>query len=382
MKSERASIDMSSSYSSIRIRPELRAAQVERARRMTPALTLYFDEKYDLGKTVIPSSFRKVSLFQCIRILASTEADVLEIPEPLWLRFAAKNLLLSGAWKLFGLMGRRRRISVSYAIENNELRNLISPTGACHPLVERAARAAAGLFVRFTVDRFVFGSAASRDLYHSLDGVSKIQHRLIEELPARSTRPVPLDSTAESRLRAIFIGELDDRKGILDLTEAWTSVERAVPQASLTVVGGGKYAAAVSQWCAEMPDTRTYAGFVQHDETARIISASDVLVAPSRRAGRWREQIGLPIVEGLSAGVTVVTTDETGLATWLRDNGHVVISEKSVKRDLPAAIIGALKTPLGREAVLATLPEIPGRVASDSWLHTLVLSTPSEERKS
>jgi glycosyltransferase involved in cell wall biosynthesis len=382
MKSEGASVNMYSSYSSIRIRPELRAAQVARAQRMTPALTLYFDEKYDLGETVIPSSFRKVRLLECLWILARSEADVLEIPEPLWLRFAVKNLLLSGAWKFFGFMLRRQRISVTYAIENNELRNLITPTGGCHPLVERATRAAAGLFVRLIVDRFVFGSAASKALYHSLDGVSKIPFRLIEELPARTAHSAPLAPRAKSRPRAIFIGELDDRKGILDLMDAWPSVERAVPKALLTVVGGGKHAAAVSKWCGEKPDSRSYAGFVQHDETARLISDSDVLVAPSRRAGRWREQIGLPIVEGLSAGLTIVTTDETGLATWLSDSGHVVIPEGAVRRDLPIAITQAIKTPLTRDAVLAALPETPGRVASDSWLHTLRLPTSSEDRKS
>lgn len=357
-------------YTSIRIRPELRAAQVERARLMTPALTLYFEEKYDLGATVIPSSFQKVSLWECLRILATTEAKVLEVPEPLWLRFGAKNLLLSAVWKGVGLVRRQPRITVAYAIENNDLANLISPARALHPFIEVAARTAAGFLIRFIVDRFAFGSLTSKNLYHSLKGTKKIPYQLIEELPAAASLN-PLGLRDESGPRAIFVGELDDRKGILDLIDAWPTVERNVPQVSLTIVGAGKHSDFVSKWCREEPSSRIYAGFVQHKEAARLIADSDILVAPSRRAGRWREQIGLPIVEGLSAGLTVVTTDETGLAAWLTGNGHTVLAEASVRRDLPGALVRALQEPLQRDAVLAALPETPGRIAADAWLHAL-----------
>lgn len=371
-----SSISVPSEYTSIRIRPELRAEHVKRAQRMTPAFTLYFDEKYDLGTTSVPSAFRRVGLFSCLRTLSLSDASVLEVPEPLWLRFAAKNLLILAVWRISGVIRHRRRVSVTYAIENNDLTNLLWPSGKSYPLIETLARMGAGALMRLTLSRIAFGSTASRDLYHSLSGVKKIPYRLIEELPGKPVGASSAGGRTESQARAIFIGMLDDRKGVLDLMEAWTAVERAVPQALLTIVGDGKHAETVSKWCSQQPERRVFTGFIQHNDVVPLLAESDVVVAPSRRAGRWREQIGLPIIEGLSVGLTVVTTDETGLAHWLRDKGHAVIPESTVQRDLADELARALLSPLRREDVLATLPEMPGRIAADAWLHSMSAARP------
>jgi glycosyltransferase involved in cell wall biosynthesis len=79
----------------------------------------------------------------------------------------------------------------------------------------------------------------------------------------------------------------------------------------------------------------------------------------------------LPIGEALAHGLTVVTTNETGLATWLADNGHTVIDEKHVATELGDAIVTALKNQLQPSAVETALPSIPGRIEADKWLHTL-----------
>ncbi|MCY1225923.1 glycosyltransferase, GG-Bacteroidales peptide system [compost metagenome] len=367
-----------SDVKSIRIRPELRAAQVKRSFRMVPALTLYFGEKYDLGKTSLPGSFRKVGLIECLRIIASSNAQVLEVPEPLWLRFAPKNFLLLATWKLSGLLKSGRKFSVAYAIENNDIKNLLSPRAPLSPIVERIFSRLAGAAIRLSIDRIAFGSSASMNVYHSLPGVKRIEHRLIPELPSRDPRASERAAKAAPTMRAVFVGELDDRKGIQDVMKAWPSVEGSLPEAVLTVVGGGKHAALVEQWCRERPESRLFCGFLAHEETARQLSEADVLIAPSRRAGRWKEQIGLPIVEGLSVGLTVVTTDETGLADWLSREEHTVLSETDVERQLAGSITHALEQPISREKVLQSLPAIPGRIAADAWLHEV--QTPSAPR--
>lgn len=368
---------MTPDYPSIRIRPELRAEHVKRAARMSPALTLYFDEKYDLGTTKVPDRFQRVTLAECLRILALTDSNVLEVPEPLWLRFAFRNFAILAVWKFFGLLRRKRRVSVTYAIENNALSNLLWPSGRLRPLAERLAAIALGVFIRSALDRIAFGSAASKALYQSLPSVSRVPHQLVEELPGRPTAAAPNQDANQGR--AIFIGILDDRKGILDVMAAWPAVERTLPEAVLRIVGDGKHAPEVSRWCSERPESRIFEGFLQHDEIPSLLAASDVIVAPSRRAGRWREQIGLPIIEGLSFGLTVVTTDETGLASWLQENGHVVLPEGTVREGLSGQLARALQAPLPRDQVLASLPEIPGRIAADAWLHGALTGGPREE---
>lgn len=352
---------------SIRIRPELRAAQVKRAALMTPATTLYFDEKYDLGQTALSSSFRKVNFTQALKFLASSDASTLEVPEPLWLRFLPKNIVLISCWKAFGVLRGRKRTTVTYAIENNELNNLLSPRKRLPNSVLRLAERGLGFLVRRLIDRIAYGSSAAASLYESLGGVDTIPSALIEELPA----PAATDNEPQpsGRQEALFIGELDNRKGIAHLMLAWPKVEQALPSARLTIAGSGRLSQEVEAWCQLRPTSRVYAGFVQHEATPALLNASTVLLAPSCRDGRWREQIGLPIVEALAAGLTVVTTDETGLAQWLAENGHFVISSGEITGDLATASEKALLSPLPNDEVRGSLPSVAGRIRADSWLH-------------
>lgn len=356
-------------YASIRVRPELRAAQVERAAFMTPALTLYFGEKYDLGETRLSSGFVKVNFLQALKILTKTTGRVLEVPEPLWLRFLPKTAVLAVVWKASGIALRQRREVVTYSIENNDLANLISPRRRPSRLIVKLAGWWLGTLLRLTIDRIAFGSSASERLYQSLPGVKSITSKRIEELPTVNVAQ-GLSSPTASTSRVMFLGELDHRKGIEYVMSAWSAVEEAKPDAHITVVGSGRLASVVEAWCLAQPSSRTFAGFVQHDQVPVLLSSAEVLVAPSLREGRWREQIGLPIVEALSVGLTVVTTDETGLAQWLRNHGHLVISEKDVDSQLAGALLTALDNPLKRSEVLGSLPHVAGRIAADAWLHT------------
>ena len=127
---------------SIRILPELRAAMVEFSREMTPAHTIYFGVKYDLEGTNIPKDMTCVSLIEAVKFLWASDATVLELPEPLWMRELPRSVCLAVAWKL-----SRRKPSnwsekriVSFAIENNDLISLVSPKSSKRRLLVAIAR--------------------------------------------------------------------------------------------------------------------------------------------------------------------------------------------------------------------------------------------------
>ena len=94
-----------------------------------------------------------------------------------------------------------------------------------------------------------------------------------------------------------------------------------------------------------------------------------MVIAPSVPAGRWREQLGLPIIEGLSVGATVVTTTETGLASWLEQQGHTVIPMPRIAELLARATAHALEHPLSVGDVIGTLPATDTRLEVDRWIH-------------
>lgn len=351
----------------IRIRPELRPTQVNETLEMAPALTFYFDEKYDLGRAEIPDNCLKVSFRDCLRRIATSRARLLEVPEPLWMRFAPKNLLLMAVWKSSGFIFSRPREIITYAIENNAIEDLLYPNRSIPRVVVRLFMRCYGFIIYTFIDRIAFGSIAARELYSSLGFFGKTENNLIEELPTANPDYIVHSNTAGGS-RVIFVGALDDRKGILDLMATWDDVESNVNGAEIKIIGQGKYSETVSAWCQARPDSRSFLGFVEHSDIGAHMTTADVLVAPSRRDGRWREQIGLPIAEALSLGLTVVTTDETGLAQWLTHNGHYVIPEPTVRAALAESIAGALRVTLPRSSVIDSLPQVAGRIAADQWL--------------
>ncbi len=99
-----------------------------------------------------------------------------------------------------------------------------------------------------------------------------------------------------------------------------------------------------------------------------VLQESKVLVLPSKRTPTWREQIGLPILEGLSFGCEIVTTEETGIADWLRYNGHQVLEAKHSSSDLAKSILLSLTNGRSAEQIQSTLPPRDSRTDAEEWL--------------
>lgn len=356
----------------IRVLPELRAVQVERSFSMMPCTNFYFDVKYDLGSTAIPSDFKRVTLPTAIMELFRSDAQVLEVPEPLWLRFAPRNIALLMSWRVGGIVRRRRRYAVTYAIENNDFHSLLlGGVKAPHVLSALVAKAV-GLIYSRLLDRIAFGSWGAAMAYEALGMSRRIATRVIPELPSAAS---PTTETA-GLPSVVFVGQLEKRKGIKLLMQSWPEVERAIPAAVLTIVGGGPLRSEVDNWVAERPMSRHSVGFVEHENVADIVTANQVSVLPSIRSGRWREQIGLPIGEALSHGLTVVTTTETGLADWLAGQGHHIVLAERGAGELARLLVRALMEPLDRLAVVSSLPATPGRIVADRWMHSVTETQP------
>ncbi|MDR6169989.1 glycosyltransferase [Curtobacterium sp. SORGH_AS_0776] len=357
---------MSASVGSMRIVPELRAAHIERHLLGTPAELLYLDVNYDLAGTDLAPGIQRVTMTGALRRFLTTTATTLEVPEPLWMRFWPKHVLLAAGFRAAGVLRRRRHRVVTYAMENNDLATLVGGRRRVPGVVVRLVGLLVGAVARLTIDRIAFASDDARATYASLPFTAAIEQSSTLELPRPDDAPV--DPTP---LTCVFVGAMEQRKGVQELMDAWPAVERTVPGATIVLIGPGPLEPLAAEWAASSPSTRRVTGRLPHAAAAAVVRSSAVLVAPSVADGRWREQIGLPIKEALAAGLTIVTTDQTGLAGWLRDHGHGVVppTTPAFTRRLARAITSALRAPLDREQVRAALPERDGRLAADAWLH-------------
>lgn len=101
----------------------------------------------------------------------------------------------------------------------------------------------------------------------------------------------------------IFVGRLDELKGIVILFEAWKLMGKTAPK--LIVCGVGP----MEKWCKEFIKTNDInidlKGFVPNNEARKFIANSKALILPTQ----WFEGFPMSIVESYSVGTPVIASD-------------------------------------------------------------------------
>ncbi len=355
--------------SSVRIYVHLRGADLAVSAGMRPSEIWYFLRHPDLPPAdELPDWCVKVNVFSAARRIFTNSPRSIEIPEPLWARFLPTALLLLFVSRVARFFTGTPRLTVSYALENNEAAQALFGNSSVPRTIRSAFVWLLGIVVTPMLDRIAFGSSGAARTYRAIRTFRVKERTTITALPSRPSARCNERRTSEPP-SALFVGGLEFRKGIQHVMDAWEVVESELPEARITIIGSGPLQEPVETWAARRPQSRSYLGQVPYAQLSAHYDAGHVLIAPSVRDGRWREQIGLQLRESLARGLTVVASDETGLADWLRENGHRVVPVTQLSKELPRAVVDGLVRPLEPSAVRASLPEIDGRVAADSWLH-------------
>lgn len=364
MRDDRVSDARTTTHRRVRLYHQLRTAHLERAAQLPPATIVYGRRRYDFDDDLARSlDLVHAGGVRAAWYLLRHPVDGLEINEPLYASAARTTALALLGVRFARLVGRPRTQVVSYAIEN------LDPfssrvTGGVKARLARRLDLALVRFVWSQVDRIAFGTEAAEQLYRRrLSWRPGPTATLVPALPVAAVTEPPTKVADQ----VLFVGAFSDRKGIRQLLAAWPTVRTARPAARLVVVGQGLLEATVKSQAATDASI-TVVVDPPRDWLRAHQAESPVVVLASQPSLRWREQVGLPIVEGLSYGATIVTTAETGLATWLRDHGHRVIDDAGSTEDLAAALVSALADPVPVAEVLASLPTDDGRLAADAWL--------------
>lgn len=137
----------------------------------------------------------------------------------------------------------------------------------------------------------------------------------------------------------VFVGRHEERKGLADLLEAFTSVRTQVP-GTLWVVGEGPETKRLMG--RYPPDARlVWLGALDDAEVASRLLGAHVLCAPSRRG----ESFGVVLLEAMAARCAVVATDLAGYAAVVGGHGLLVPPGDT------AALAGALHRALSDAAL-------------------------------
>ena len=152
-------------------------------------------------------------------------------------------------------------------------------------------------------------------------------------------RELPRDPQP-ARPAVLFVGVLQDYKGVDVLAEAWRLAAPRVPDAELRVVGRGPKAGIVEELLADLPrQTRWYPALDQA-ELLREFDASTALIVSSRSEGLPRI-----VLESFCRGRPVIAARVGGTVDLVRDGENGVLVEPEDPEALADAIVDVLLEP-------------------------------------
>lgn len=344
----------------------LRTAHLERVRQQARTTVIYCGRSYDYDERLEADlDVRHLGRLRAAAHFAANRYRVVEVNEPLYSTSLPLTAAVIAAVRLRDLFDGHSTLIVSYAIANLDPEaGTLAEAGSRFQL-RRTVVTALRRWVWRRLDRVAFGTSGAKETYEEALH-ARPSTALFEALPS----PRVMSENALTKWRGphvLFVGAFEARKGVRQLLSAWPLALSLVPDGRLTIAGRGPLAADISTQVGTC-DRVTLLSEPSRSEILALYTEASVVVLPSLREGPWREQLGLPLVEALAAGCAVVTTAETGLASWLSGHGHQVLPTPWDERDLGTAVARALTQRRIPASVLADLPSTDGRAAADTWL--------------
>ena len=204
------------------------------------------------------------------------------------------------------------------------------------------------------------------DYYSSLLNLKPSQLLLLPN-PANLPKSIPDRSTREG-LRLLFLGRVGKRKGAFDLIRALAALPEEIrSRCHLTMAGDGDInearRLAASLGCLNQV---TIPGWVGTSEVDRLLEESDVLLLPS-----YAEGMAMALLEGMSWGLPVVTTNSGGAGEFLDQGRNCILVTPGDVQGISHAISDLERDPALRQNLGLAARETIRRFSIESYISTL-----------
>ena len=147
--------------------------------------------------------------------------------------------------------------------------------------------------------------------------------------------------------RLLFVGRLDERKGLRYLLEAMPKILADQP-VELRIVGKGHLEAEVKAQCQEMglDQAVRFLGFVTKEELAEEYAACDVFVLPAIVDSKGdTEGLGIVMIEALAHGKPVIASNVGGIPDVITNGKTGILIPEKDPDALTTAVIDMLNHP-------------------------------------
>jgi glycosyltransferase involved in cell wall biosynthesis len=166
--------------------------------------------------------------------------------------------------------------------------------------------------------------------------------------------------------RLLFVGGIEERKGLEVLINALYIVKKTIPNITLSVVGGVRspfYCADIVKLICDLKLDKNvnFNGIVSDTRLMSEYSNTAIYISPS-----YEESEGITILEAMATGTPVIATRSGGAESIIRDNTNGLLVECGNADELAYKILicgDALQEHLGEAGCQSALKYLPENIA-------------------
>ncbi len=192
-------------------------------------------------------------------------------------------------------------------------------------VVDRSLRGLAGAIVLGPSLRFMFeGLVSDEKIFVCENGVEDEIFATEEEIRRKIER-----YKTDNTIRIIYLSNLMESKGILDLFEAVKMLRNRGEKIHLDVAGAIEPAieARVREYLSELGDAVTYHGVVKGKKKKELLLNNYIFCLPSKHP--YGEGQPISILEAMANGCVIVTTDHGGIKDIVNEEYGVFVEKKN-----------------------------------------------------
>jgi phosphatidylinositol alpha-mannosyltransferase len=179
----------------------------------------------------------------------------------------------------------------------------------------------------------------------------------------RFNRAVPVARWQDGTPNILFVGRIEDRKGLIYLLKAFRLVRRSGHPARLLIVGSGPQEREARRYVMTRGlQNVQFLGRVSDAEKAQLFRTADIFVSPAT----GRESFGIVLLEAMAAGAPIVCSDIHGYKGVVQRDRQAILVQPRDHKGLAVGISRLLSEPELRARMAASGRE---RASQYSWEH-------------
>ncbi len=145
------------------------------------------------------------------------------------------------------------------------------------------------------------------------------------------------DDYNDGKLNILFVGRLEERKGVDDLIHACAIVRKDFPDFRLIIAGPGLKLRYQYELLAKrlIPDQAVFTRFVPFDELPRYYRTADIFCSPANSG----ESFGIVLLEAMASGKPVVATSIPGYSSVMTHGQEGLLATPRDRRSIANALL-------------------------------------------